>query len=76
MGVFGTGPGQPISGLPPANRDRQQQKREQPKEQKKDQPHREDDHVELSTPAAPHDKSQPTPGAAPKPSRAHIDLQG
>jgi hypothetical protein len=80
MGMFGTGPSQPISGLPPANPDRRQPKREQPKDKKhndkQEEPHREQDRVELKS-AADESKSR-VPHAKPSeaPQRPRLDLQG
>ena len=77
MGVFGTNPGQSISGLLPANRDHPPPIKQQKKEpKKKDQPPREGVHVELSHPAPAHeDKPAPHPQAPPA-NRARLDLEG
>jgi len=80
MGVFGTGPSQPISGLPPANPDRRQAKREPPKDKKQDdkheEHHREEDRVELKSTVDESKQRAPQIKVSEPPQRPRLDLQG
>jgi hypothetical protein len=77
MGVFGTGPGHPLSSVNPSGRDRPQE-RKQPKKppSAKAGPHRDEDQVELDLSALPQSNADRNrPSEAPAPTK-HIDLQG